>query len=122
MSHHLEFEINALPKRINQISGRSWFVYSNERRRWRVLVGMTLIAIGKKEFKNQKVHITFERHSSRQPDFDNLVHSFKPILDALVFHKVLIDDSPKHIESSYKWVKTPQKLGKIKVYIKPLIS
>lgn len=43
------------------------------------------------------VVIWLTRFSSQQPDWDGLVGCAKPILDALVAHRIIKDDSPAYI-------------------------
>jgi hypothetical protein len=62
--------------------------------------------------------VTCTRHSSREPDFENLAHSFKPCLDALTVRNggapVLVDDSQEVIgQPTYLWEKAPPKEGRI---------
>lgn len=66
----------------------------------------------------EKAKLTLTRHSSRQPDFDGMVHSFKRIIDALVKCGILIDDNPDVIGSpTYKWAKAARGDGHIQVEV-----
>jgi len=42
------------------------------------------------------------RHSAVQPDYGNLVESFKPLLDGLKGIWI-VDDDPDHVLESYEW-------------------
>lgn len=56
-----------------------------------------------------------------QPDDDNLMISFKPVVDGLIRAKIITDDNPSIIEKrNYIWKKTKQKEGFIQVYVKEL--
>ena len=52
-----------------------------------------------------KPHIVFTRHSSREPDSDNLAYSFKSMRDGLIDAGAIEDDSPSHITTDYRWKK-----------------
>lgn len=65
-----------------------------------------------------KAVLEFTRYSSRECDFDNLVGSFKPILDGLRYARVIKDDKPSNIGSPiFKWVKVSRRDSKIEVKI-----
>lgn len=61
-----------------------------------------------------KAHLTITRHSYRSLDFDGLVGSLKPVVDALVSCGVLKDDSwnvvgPWNVHQVFR----PKKLGSV---------
>jgi Holliday junction resolvase RusA-like endonuclease len=66
--------------------------------------------------KFQKAHIVCERHSLRESDYDNLVGCFKSVIDALVWHGILLDDNPKLLIREYKWIKA--KKGQYKIVLR----
>jgi hypothetical protein len=69
----------------------------------------------------KKASLTLIRCSSVCPDADGLVQSFKAVIDALVFNKILEDDSMAHIGMpNYKWLKAKPKQGKIVVSVVPI--
>lgn len=45
-----------------------------------------------------RARVSIRREAKRELDQDNLTGSAKPILDALRYAHVLVDDSPKHLE------------------------
>ncbi len=56
--------------------------------------------------------VTCIRVSMQEPDYDNLVHSFKPLLDGLVAARVLEDDKPRNFvggHPDYHWRKAPRR-------------
>lgn len=58
------------------------------------------------------------RRSSRSPDYDGLVHSFKPVMDALKFHGIIQDDSMANIGvPEYRWEKTQSGKGHIQLIV-----
>jgi hypothetical protein len=69
----------------------------------------------------KKAQIELTRMSAQAPDYDGLVASFKPVVDALVKCRILDDDSMEHLPNpSYLWTKAPAKFGKIKIVLKEL--
>jgi hypothetical protein len=104
-----------LPKLPNQLLGARWFIRSAEAKKWKRLVGDALVEAEwqRQVFKApdpplpmKKARITLTRCSPRQCDFDGLVGSMKPVLDALVHQKVIEDDTPEHVSCDYVWEKT----------------
>lgn len=73
----------------------------------------------------QDAAVRVERHSSREPDIDNLYASVKPVLDALQplskRHPyglgIIVDDSPRHISLDVIHVKAKKGGGKTVVEI-----
>jgi Holliday junction resolvase RusA-like endonuclease len=56
-----------------------------------------------------KVKMICTRYSSRKPDYDNLVYSFKAVVDSLVKESIIVDDDLFTIvERHYFWVKTKE--------------
>lgn len=104
-------EIFDLPKLPNQIRMSHWRVKQAETRKWWDLVHLKTYKLmqGIDQPMNQ-VEIQYERYSSREPDYDNLVASFKPVTDALIKVGLILDDNPKVVvKSSYRWFKCARK-------------
>jgi Holliday junction resolvase RusA-like endonuclease len=59
----------------------------------------------------------FVRYSSKEPDYDGLVHGFKPVIDALVKLGVLENDTSEILEREYSWVKESPRKGRVEVHI-----
>lgn len=113
MSYRLELRLIGLPKRINQMSGTHWAVRAREATKWKArLAGkMILTRQSPPPAPLQRAKVTLVRHSSRCPDYDGLVVSFKPVMDALVTALVIRDDSMAVIgQPTYEW-KPAAKLG-----------
>lgn len=102
-----------LPKSMNSMRDYKHRIW--EISKWRRRVGIYICPTWNKVIFS-KAKIICERHSSRQQDFDNLVASFKSVIDALVYHGVLIDDGPKVLSREYKWTKA--KKGEYKIVLK----
>lgn len=82
-----------------------WAVINKQRQRWHAAVARAVL------FKPQEpltmVKLTCIRHSSNKCDYDNLVYSFKPVVDGLVNAGIIIDDDLFTIvERRYFWCKT----------------
>lgn len=112
------FELPGLPKPFNQLArGRTWL--NNKKERERLFEEIGWLTLGKRPdtpFTVAKLRL--ERHSSKCPDFDGLVSSFKFVVDALVALKIIADDNMKVIGvPDFRWVKAPKGKGKIKVWI-----
>lgn len=119
----LTLELQGLPKRINQLSGAHWRVRHAETTRWhkRVLGRMMLSRAPPPPRPLERAKIRFIRYSSRAPDFDGLVHSFKPVLDALRKCLVIKDDSMEVIgQPEYEWRKTTPRDGRIEIFVEEI--
>jgi Holliday junction resolvase RusA-like endonuclease len=117
----MTFEIKELPPTPNKLLGAHWSKRSKSATKWRDIVYWHT-RIAKKSFQALPLdfaQVTMTRHSSSEPDFDGLVGSFKPILDALVSCGILLNDTMKHVEGIYRWKKCAPKQGKITVEVKP---
>lgn len=69
-----------------------------------------------KPFSFYKLHLT--RFSSSEPDYDGLTSSWKYIVDALKYYKVIEDDRLSNSGPwNVMWQKCPQKHGKIHVVV-----
>lgn len=113
------FEIHELPKMSNGSHG-SWMQEHRRRKKWHRMVGQWLM--GRTPPRPiQRARVVFTRCSSVEPDYDGLVHGFKPIRDALVKWGVLEDDRPRNLEGVYLWEKALRKQGKVRVEIRELI-
>lgn len=112
-------ELTGLPPMANGQHGhwkKSWAI----KKVWKQRMGYALM----NQLPNlpyQKVKVVFTRFSSSEPDYDGLVHGFKPIRDALVIHGIVIDDKSSCMEAEYRWLKAAKKSGKITIEITPLV-
>jgi hypothetical protein len=117
MKYELEFEINDLPKTINAIGRAHWAIKAKEAKKWINLVAAQILSKGiGKQLPGAKITLT--RYSSRCPDSDGLVSSFKHVIDGIVRAGLLPDDSYRTIGMPcYRWIKEEKKKGKIVVRI-----
>ena len=112
MTYRLEFTIPQLPP-TNTADDFTWRQKLKLRKQLEILVWGEILnrrPILALEF----AHVEFVRHSSLEPDYDNLVGSFKWVLDAIVTIRVIRDDKPGAIGNpTYHWAKAAPKKGKI---------
>jgi Holliday junction resolvase RusA-like endonuclease len=117
MKYKLHIKLSGLPK-LNNTHYSNWRVAMAERKKWRTASAWACIG-NKPLFPLKKCTITCVRHSyGRQPDFDNLVVSFKSIIDGLKDAGVIVDDSSDVIvERLYRSEKAPAKKGWVEVIV-----
>lgn len=83
----------------------------------------TIAAILRSTFKRPiaplaKARLVLTRHSSAEPDFDGLVHGFKPIVDALVKMEIIENDKPSVIgQPSYRYERAGRGKGFVTVEV-----
>lgn len=87
-----EVEIPVLPRLPNQLLGAKWRTRAGHAKKWEHLVWRYCWHLRPTE-PLKRARLTLTRFSSRRPDFDGLVGSFKSPLDALVKLGVLADDA-----------------------------
>jgi Holliday junction resolvase RusA-like endonuclease len=69
----------------------------------------------------EKAEVTLIRYSSRSPDYDGLVHSFKPVVDALKKCLIIKDDNMQVIgRPEYQWIKASPKEGRIEIIVREI--
>lgn len=118
--YRLEITLTGLPKRINQFHGSSWQVKYAESRKWqlRLYAKMLITKQHSPPEPLNKANVTLIRHSSRCPDYDGLVSSFKRVIDALKKLNVIKDDNMNVIgKPEYQWVQSNPKHGFITVIV-----
>lgn len=115
MTYRLEIEIKGLPKTPN--ARMHWAVKAAEVRKWRKAVCYQAIS-KRPEEPLTKAHVTFIRHSTTRPDFDNLAASFKGACDGLQDAGIIANDNYETIgDPTYSWVKAKQNQGKIQIIV-----
>lgn len=92
--YNLHLEIPFLPKSLNKKLRRNRFVNDRENKSWDTYL-WAKCQQGKPRAPLARAQITLVRHSHRSLDFDGLVGSLKPVVDALVTAGILSDDSWK---------------------------
>lgn len=116
MKYRHSFKINALPKMPRLLQGH-WRGIDAYRKEWhRYVANACLMNKPAKPLKFSRVWLV--RASATVCDFDNLVFSFKPVLDGLVLAGVLEDDAMENIiEQHYAFSKVKRKEQHITVTV-----
>jgi Holliday junction resolvase RusA-like endonuclease len=111
------FTVDDLPKLPNSLLGAHWTVRAGHAKSWHRKVEKAII--GAKPAKPlARARVTLVRSSPRPPDFDGLVGSFKPVLDALKHLGVIEDDTMIHIgQPDYRWEKAKRGSSSIRVVV-----
>ncbi len=113
----IEFEIQGLPKMMNDLLRGHWTKKHAHTLKWKKLVTQEVYNL-RPLAPLQRATLTLTRVTSKKPDYDGLVSSFKHVIDGLVEAKIIIDDTQEIIGvPTYVWEKGPPKQGKIKVEV-----
>lgn len=120
MSYVLDFELAGLPSTAN--SHRSHWVAGANRKKWRKAVELRTF-MQRPPSPLSSCRITCTRFSSSEPDYDNLVQSFKPVIDGLKDGGIIQDDKSSVVkERKYLWEKAKAKAGRIKVLVEEVAA
>lgn len=92
--YKLCLKINQLPKSLNKKLRSNRFKNNSENKQWDKLIYLETVK-KRPDLPLKKASITLVRHSYRTLDYDGLVGSLKPVVDALVFSRIISDDSWK---------------------------
>ena len=112
----LAFTIDQLPP-VNSADGTNRWVRRKKRKEWEQLVWF---AVRRKRPKSPLRHaaVSVTRHSSVEPDYDNLAQGGKFILDALVDNMILKDDKRQIIGTPhYDWKRSAPRRGSVTVSV-----
>ncbi len=94
-TYKLYLQLDQLPKSLNKkLTAGKWGRHS-ENKAWDMLIACEVSQKSKPVKPLLKANLTLFRHSHRMLDYDGLVGSLKPVVDALVSCGVLKDDSWK---------------------------
>lgn len=115
----LEFEIKGLPKLPNQTLYKHWRVKHQEAKRWKGLVrNAVLLECKAPATPFLRATVTLTRMSTREPDSDNLMSSWKHCIDGLVEAGVILNDKPSVIGTPVSlWQYAKRKDAKIKIKV-----
>jgi hypothetical protein len=117
---HLLAEINLdfLPKTTNHLNTMHWAMKHKEAKACKLMVMLQCRHKRIHGLGLSRVELELTRFSSKEPDFDGMVGSWKYVIDALVEASVIVDDKPSIIGSPiFLWEKAKQKEGKIRIRI-----
>jgi hypothetical protein len=125
--YRLVLEIDELPW-LNPSANRHWTAKARERQRWMVLVRAALGRQRRPPRPLQRARVEFTRFSSREPDSDNLVASFKLCRDLLLPMTarnpggvgILKDDDPASIVAEYHWQEAPRNMGSVRIVVEEI--
>jgi Holliday junction resolvase RusA-like endonuclease len=110
-------QIKAVPPIGNR--HQHWTKTAKERQLWHSLVASAFKFTPKEPV--QKCIIRVTRFAARQPDFDNLVWSFKAVFDGLVKARIIEDDNMNVvIDRKYSFCKVPQKNEQITIEVEEI--
>lgn len=134
----LELEIPFLFPTLNKVERMPLYLKLRLIKDWQRRINKAFLMKGynKDELPYKKAIVEIERHTPRQPDYDNMAGGAKRLMDCLTTPVVqakghiknkyglgfIIDDSPKYIESKYTWKKSPSKKIKTVIRITPVES
>ena len=92
--YQITLNIETLPKSLNKAFGAGRWGRSKQNKMFDLMIASMLRgSLPAKPL--QKAHISLTRHFYRTLDYDGLVGSLKPVVDALVTAGLLIDDNWK---------------------------
>lgn len=115
MTYTLEIRLEGLPPM--NAGHKHWRLAGEDRKVWRQNAAWAA-KVGKPSEPLARCSITCTRHSPTEPDYDNLVISFKSIIDGLKDAGVIVDDKSSCIvERKYLWEKAPPKKGFVTVRV-----
>ena len=117
----LDLTIEGLPATYNATAMKShWFKIRNKNL-WKDLISHHVRGLEPKQGPLAKARCSLTRCSSKAPDYDGLVQSFKPVLDGLVQSGILIDDAMSVIgKPEYQWEPAKRGQGSIKISVEEL--
>ncbi len=97
-----------------------WRARAKEANKWKRFVWSKCWHLAPKE-PLKKAKVTLTRYSSKAPDFDGLVSSFKHCLDSLVESKILENDTFENIgQPTYNWFEARPCYGYIKIEVEEI--
>lgn len=110
--YHLTIELDGLPSLQSGAFGH-WSARRRHDSRWKQLVALeTRGKCPGEPLERALVVCTRYSCASPAPDRDNLVASFKPLIDSLQ-GTVIENDSPEHMTAEYHWENCPRGKGRV---------
>ncbi len=114
--YKLEIVLLGLPSTANSHKAH-WAVAGAERKKWRQAACL-VAKMRRPETPLERCRIVCTRYSFSEPDYDNLVISFKSLCDGLKDAGIIKDDkSSVVVQREYRWEKAPANKGKVMVYV-----
>lgn len=116
----LEFQLPGLPKLANQLLRSHWGTKVGHANTWKRKVWRAAW-VYKPVTPLTRAKLTLTRVSSREPDYDGLVSSFKSVIDGLVEAGILANDKRENVGvPEYLWRKGPRSPGKVIVRVEEI--
>ena len=112
--YHREFRFDKLPPMNTAHTRRHWSVAHTEAKKWHSLV-WAVSSSQRPDTPMERAFVHCTRHSSVCPDYDNVVMSFKPVIDAFKKCGFIVDDDMMRLDREYSWEYAPRKKGFITV-------
>jgi len=117
MGYFLKLTIQGLPKTLNAIGRKNYWIKCKEANFWKNEVANSVKTLPDNPLEKFTLKLT--RHSSSEPDYDGLVSSFKHIVDGLMFAGVIDNDRLSNTgQWDCQWEKTPRNKGYVTVEVK----
>ena len=114
--------LEGLPKIISNGSQGSWRAKHFEKKKWSRAVADACYDVVRQNYlilPLKKAKIVLTRFSSKSPDFDGLVSSFKACIDGLKVGGVILDDNHSVVgQPRYKWVLARRLEGRVEIIVK----
>ena len=115
--YELDVTIPGLPA-CNTARNRHWRASKRNRDHFHLLLAAQ-IGRNRPSSPLLRSEVTFTRASSREPDYDNLAQSFKPILASLVRLGVCLDDRRDNVgRPEYRWERAAPRHGAVRVQVR----
>lgn len=117
----ITLEIPRVPPSPNNLLGSHWRYRAKNSELWRTEIAVAVHQAGGPPAKPYpRAKVTIDRRSRGELDPDNLVGSVKPVLDGLRYARVLVDDTPKHLELVVTQSRTCRNRPRTLIEIQPL--
>lgn len=112
-----EVAVQIMPKMTNTLNSMNWRARHGESQKIKRAVWACVWPYKPLHpFKRAKISLT--RFSSKQPDYDGLVSSFKHVIDTLTETGIIVNDRLSEIGiPTYAWVSCPPTKGFIKIRV-----
>ena len=119
--YRLRLEIPRLPPlQAAGTTGGHWAKRVREKVWWDSQIGWHVRAGGRPAVPLPMANVTMTRHSTMEPDADNLAASWKYPLDALVKAGVIESDKPSVIEFISRWAKAKRASQGVTIEVRSL--
>lgn len=115
--YRVRIQIGALPELPRTIRSRHWTVQARHRDQWHALVAAALA--GKRPAAPlERATLILTRHSAQEPDRDNLMASWKDVIDGLRHAGVILNDKRQNIGTpDSRWEKAGHKNGHVTIEV-----